>query len=160
MAENFCRSVQHMNENLKKYLRHLSADEAFAKKAIESESIEETISIAKKKGIDLTEQDIRDVTEKRNHPDPEFQDEIAESGLRDMAYCFFAKHEWETVGNMKCDNNATFVLSKATCIHCGKIKYCILAPDGKSKSISEAEYLEGLKLPPRDTWRKLSKGMK
>ena len=114
-----------MNENLKKYLQLLSKDEAFAKKACEANSIGDAIAIAKKKGIDLTEQDIRDVTEKRNHPDPEFQDEIAESGLRDMAYCFFAKHEWETLGNMKCDNNATFVLSKATCIHCGKIKYSV-----------------------------------
>lgn len=147
-----------MNENLKKYLQLLSEDEAFAKKACEANSIGDAIAIAKEKGIDLSEQEIRNIAANRDSPDPELLK--AAGSIQDRFFCFFGKHNWRSTGQMRCDDDATFALAKTECARCGQTRYQIAAPDGKTKIISEAEYFEGLKLPPRDTWKKLSRDMK
>ena len=51
-----------MTEKVKKLLQFLSEDDAFAKEASEAPTIEEVIALAKGKGIELTDEDIREAT--------------------------------------------------------------------------------------------------
>ena len=51
-----------MNDKVKKLLEMMSADRDFAEKACKAETIEEVIGMAKGKGLELTDEDVREAT--------------------------------------------------------------------------------------------------
>lgn len=69
--------VSDTNENVKKLLDMLAADPSFAEQAAACKSIKEFIALAKKKGLVLTEEEVRAATDERGKLSPLKLEEIS-----------------------------------------------------------------------------------
>ena len=69
--------VSDTNENVKKLLDMLAADPSFAEQAAACRSIKEFIALAKKKGLVLTEEEVRAATDERGKLSPIKLEEIS-----------------------------------------------------------------------------------
>ena len=91
-----------MTENVKKLLEILSEDEAFAEKAGSAHSIEKVIDLAKEKGIELTEEDVREATRERGSIDSAEMEQIAGGGYCGCIWGGFGKNSDKNDGRCVC----------------------------------------------------------
>ena len=73
-----------MTENVKKLLEVLSSDAELSEKASQAKTIEEVIEMAKAKGIELTDEDVREATRERGTVD---QSELEAVAGGKTCYC-------------------------------------------------------------------------
>lgn len=77
LSPNKIKEISTITENAKKLLEVLSEDQEFAQKASKANTIDEVIEMAKEKGIELTEEDVRSATNALGEVNTDEMNEVA-----------------------------------------------------------------------------------